>query len=106
MDLGIKNIIGLRDNALNYAKNLRINDTDFRFTKNSEVSPYARCFAIFIYKLLNKKELLSNKLMLSRAIKKDLNDLKKATKNNFLYNKPYMQLLTFSLSAKYILGTI
>ena len=79
----------------------------FKLTQKSDTSPYARCFAIFGQRLLkNNKWLALNADIMASSIENDLDHLR----DNCLlegvdlkYNKPYLQLLTFSLSAIKIL---
>ncbi|MDC1322459.1 hypothetical protein N8254_03390 [Pseudomonadales bacterium] len=82
----------------------------FKLTPLSEATPYARCFAIFGYKLLlGDAWLAANADILAFHIRKDLDLFKvKCLKADvsLKYDKPYLQLLTFSLSALSILSRI
>ena len=82
----------------------------FKLTSQSEITPYARCFAIFgANLLLNNDWLSSNSDILAFSIRKDL-DLFRAKCNKtgicLKYDKPYLQLLTFSLSALSVLNQL
>jgi len=90
--------------------NLLDNGNNFNFTLNSEATEFSRCFAIFGLHLIgetSKLSLRSNKL--SSDIRKDL-DLYKAKRQKLEFSlrqdKPYLQLLAFSLSALSILGKL
>ena len=110
MSDGNKTYEDLKESYLSFINSCRVNDFEFSLTKNSDISPYALCFAIFGYNLILNKDLPDkNKYYWSQIIKNNLNDkLLLCKKNNIviLFNKPYLQLLTFSISALRILGTI
>ena len=74
------------------------NKTSYRLFKNSDPSPYATCFAIFISHFYKKKILYS-----SRKIKYLINELSSYKKKYNICSKAYMQLLSFSLSAIWII---
>ena len=91
-----------------FIKSCRILE-EFRLTPKSEVSPYSLCFAIFGYHLLgynnkireNKDSwdvILRQQLKFKRIERKQLGRLDR--------DKPYLQLLTFTLSALFILDTL
>ena len=82
---------------------LRKNDCDFKLSPTTEISPYARCFAIFGLNLIQETAyLVENKKLLVDSILRDLQkkygETKSKTTKPFL-DKPFMQLLAFSLSA-------
>ena len=84
-----------------------VKDRGFKLCINSEISPYATCFAIFGKNLINKNSFLEkNKLMFNEIIRSNLYSFKKRRINvckNIFTDKPYLQLLTFSLSALSVL---
>jgi len=83
-----------------YSENL-----NFKLTKNSDISPFARCFWIFGMHLIGRGDhLKKNKDKLSRLIINDIRDLKKSNNSDFLITKHYRQLVCFSLSALSILN--
>lgn len=83
------------------------NDKNFLLTPNSESSPYATCFWIFGVHLLQKKQILSKeKFTLDRKIRNSLYQYRKNIRYEDTKKKPWRQLLTFSLSALHILGTL
>ena len=79
---------------------------DFRLTPKSDISPYALCFAIFSLHLLkedtylkDKKEVLAEKLNANLRAMRD-------NKSTSIYSKPFMQLLTMTLSAFSVLNML
>lgn len=79
-----------------------------RLTPDSEPSAYATCFWVFGMHLLHKQDVLgSQREELSATIRHMVRQARadSATKGG-LGGKPYRQLLTFSLSALSILGTL
>ncbi len=86
------------------------NDCSYKFTFNSEITPYARCFAIFGLGLLkDDKKLSLNADGLALAIREDL-DLMRFERHkvgiSLKHDKVYLQLLTFSLSALSVINRI
>ena len=85
-------------------------DGCFHLSSASEVSPYARCFAIFGLKLLLDENWLSQHAnILAVAIRRDL-DLMRNQREKLQIclssDKAYLQLLTFSLSALAVINRI
>jgi hypothetical protein len=84
-----------------------VGDTDFRLTVRAEPTPYARCFALFGLQLLRDRErLAAGADRLAAAIRSDLDAVKAertAAGADLRFDKAYLQLLTFSLSALAIL---
>lgn len=81
----------------------------FRFTLHSELSPYALCFGIFGFHLLNDDDVIANNRNLwDRLLRKNIYNYRFRCGDRGLlhYNKAYMQLLTFTLSALSVLGTL
>lgn len=76
---------------------------EFRLTSESEVSPFARCFAIFAMRLLLDDEFVSGRQrLLLDSMVDDLEKFRRqrlSTKVDLAMDKPYLQLLTFTLSA-------
>lgn len=80
-------------------------DNDFKLTPMSEVSPYALCFGIFGYHLIGDKEIIYDKRNIwTDKIINNLDNFKDEDK--IIFSKPYLQLLTFSLSALKILDSV
>lgn len=82
---------------------------DFRLTPRADSSSYALCFAIFGHHLLQNFEVIcrqrerwDQKLREGLVKKKD----ERAKVSVLSNDKPYLQLLTFTLSALTILGTL
>jgi len=99
-----------RVSYLEFIKSTNISGHTYRLTLNAEPSPYARCFALFGYALLQQESLyLSDAKSWALAIKNDLKDYqnhRKTQVDDLLKDKAYLQLLTFSLSALAILGEL
>jgi hypothetical protein len=70
----------------------------YRLTPRAEVTPYARCFAVFVRYLMRDPTLSSESEMLSLAITRDI-QAARSQPGVDIKGKPYRQLLTFSLSA-------
>jgi hypothetical protein len=97
----------IKSSCRNFLFSLSTDNCNFRLTPNSEVTPYARCFAIFgLHLLCENQFLMNNKNILVNAIIDDLNILKEErirAGKSIYEDKPFLQLLTFSLSALSIL---
>lgn len=84
--------------------------TDFALTPRAEATSYARCFALFGLHLL--RQLAASDIdpdAMVRDIRRDLETLRAgrlASGATLQFDKPYLQLLTFSLSALAILGRL
>ena len=91
-----------------FIESCRVGDT-YRLTPNSETSAYALCFAIFGLNLIGHGKLIEeNKIVWDKLIRKNLT-LKRDERKQVAWlnrDKPYLQLLAFSLSALSILGTL
>ena len=91
-----------------YLCKLFVGNHKFKLTSNSEPSPYARCFAIYGFHLIGKNQFLKdNKDALINGIIKDLKNFKEERSRagkSLNEDKPFLQLLTFSLSALSVLG--
>jgi hypothetical protein len=84
-------------------------DGSFRLTPISDSSSYALCFAIFGYRLLHIDDVIEAKRLLwDRYLRDQLFEQKSIRERHNLLtiDKPYLQLLTFTLSALSILGTL
>lgn len=84
-------------------------DGVFRLTAYADSSSYALCFAIFGYKLLCDYDVIdTHRVIWDRKLRSALLVHKSIReRQNFLTeDKPYLQLLTFTLSALSILGTL
>jgi len=84
-------------------------DCQFRLTHYSEITPYALCFAIFgLHLLRQKNDLLSNADRFEEKLKSNLEVFKKQRESarDLEYDKFFLQLLTFTLSALNILGRL
>ena len=98
----------LRIKYLSFLNKCKFDEVNFSFSINGEQNAFARCFAIFGYNLLNETNFLEkNKKKLIEKIIFDLENYYKSRKrivNSVYEDKPFLQLLTFSLSALNILG--
>ena len=81
---------------------------EFVFTLNSQTSEFALIFGIYSLNLIKEKDFLyqnslewSNKILLNLSLYKEK---RKKINKNLIFDKPYLQLLTFSLSALKILN--
>jgi len=98
-----------RDAYLSFIRSCAVGDGQFRLTTRSEVTPFGLCFAIFGLQLLKqKKELSSNAEHFAERLKTNLIRYKKRREfiNDLAYDKPFLQLLTFTLSSLYLLGQL
>ncbi len=85
------------------------NNVSANLTPNADSSLYALCFKIFGLQLINDSEQLQlNKEQWDKLLRNGIKEFRLTqVANNELYrNKPYLQLLTFTLSALFILGTL
>jgi len=93
-----------------YIDGLTEGDTGFRLTCCAEASPYARCFALFGFHLLCKKDKLENGAdRWASVIREDLDRVRHERTTagvDLAFDKPYLQLLAFSLSAMAILNKL
>jgi hypothetical protein len=82
----------------------------FRLTPRAESTPYARCFAVFGMQLLQERSTLeANADVWAAAIRADLDALRAqrlAAGAVLSEDKPYLQLLTLSLSALSVLDRL
>ena len=98
-----------RDAYLAFIHYCEIGDGRFRLTTRSEVTPFGLCFAIFgLWLLKQKKELSSNAEHFVERLKANLIRYKKyrGFVTDLAYDKPFLQLLTFTLSSLYLLGQL
>jgi len=100
----------LTKNYNNFINNCFVKEQGYRLTSCSDISPYAMCFAIFGKHLLNKHDELFNELyFFDRTLRNNLDSMRDERIGigcDIHVDKPYLQLLTFTLSALSILGTL
>ena len=93
--------------ALRYVSTLE-SEGNYRLFSGSDVSPYARCFVIYVRSLCrDSKWLDENRTALIEDVNKDFLEFYNARisgGNCSSFDKPVLQLLCFSLSALNILG--
>ena len=110
-DKSILNPVELDKARIRYRQFLnstRKGEFDFALTPRAECTSYARCFAIFGYGLL-RDDLDRYACGLAQKMVQDLDSFKiirGEVCRNLINDKPYMQLLTFTLSALSILGRL
>lgn len=97
--------------AIGYARfieSCRDSATEFRLTTRAEPTAFARCFALFGMRLLLEEDRFKDSINAwVAALKADLDryrQLRAAAGEVLKFDKFYLQLLTFSLSALSILG--
>ena len=82
----------------------------YKLTPNSEVSPYALCFAIFGKYLIGEfGSINKDQVFFDSLLRSNLNSYKKKCtleRKDIYSNKGYLQLLTFTLSALSAIGTL
>lgn len=85
-------------------------ENGFKLTPKSDATPFGLCFAIFGYNLIQRNDILTkNRDVWGKLLKKNILDyyeLRKNLNENLVYDKPYLQLLTFTLSALSILDLL
>jgi hypothetical protein len=84
-------------------------DNCFSLTPRGDVSPYAMCFAIFGYRLMRADDIIEKyRDIWDQKLREGLTMLqaKREREAQLSQDKPYLQLLTFTLSALSILGTL
>jgi len=110
MGLDRSKVNSSRKSYLTFVQSLETDNVSFQFTSKSELTPYARCFAIFGYHLLLETERLQlNVEDLVFAIRRDLDSMRQKRISmgvRLNCDKPYLQLLSFSLSALFILNRL
>jgi hypothetical protein len=98
---------GLKDQASNFLLNCRKGALQYRLTPASDDSPYALCFAVYLYHLIGQlKDLKLEFPLLAKQIVLNLREQelkRKAIVVDLNADKTFMQLLTFSLSALHLL---
>jgi hypothetical protein len=91
----------VRNRYRTFIDSTRRGDFDFSLTPHAECSAYARCFAVFGYGLLCD-DIEDSADGFARSMVRDLDVLKASRIKvglNLINDKPYLQLLTFTLSA-------
>lgn len=88
----------MRERLAAYVHRCELGADAFGLTPLSEPSAYARCFAVYIWHLLQYPVLAERAMPLADAVVKDMRSMR-ARPGTDVRGKPYRQLLTFSLSA-------
>ena len=92
-------IRNLKKNVFKFLDKCKSDDCNYRLCINSEISPYATCFAVFIRNLIKDQTLKNDSNKFEKNI---INSIKKEHLKMNLRGKPFRQLLCFSLSAAII----
>jgi hypothetical protein len=101
------NVNLLRERYGNFIDSCYVEGKGYKLTKKSEISSYSLCFAIFGKYLIGDHVFLyNNKDLFNNILRNNILKKKVECQNNILVSKPYLQLLTFTLSALNILGTL
>ncbi len=96
-------------NYFRYIDSCKTDDNNFRLTTRADISSYALCFAIFGYHLVRAIDVIDrHRNIWDQKLRENLNMLqaKREREARLSQDKPYLQLLTFTLSALSILGTL
>lgn len=108
--MSIDQISKIKNRYGNFINNCKIEDCHYSLTANNEVSPYATCFALFGLNLINDyNEIKKNKKKWDFVLRDNLDKAFFHTQNKkteIIFDKPYLQLLTFTLSSLSIIGTL
>lgn len=92
-----------RGRASQFLDACHVDNDIFRLAPQAEPTAYARCFAVFLLKLLRRVP--DNPLRLARSLVEDMHALRERS-NVDTKSKSYRQLLAFSLSANAALGVL
>lgn len=99
----------LKGQALNFLKKCRTDTGLYKLTTKSDSSPFALCFAVFLYQLIGcLNNIKSDFPFLSDQIAKEIYLLKKKRERivDLKTDKVFLQLLCFSLSSLYLLNSL
>lgn len=88
----------IRNRLVEFVDLCRKEEVDYGLTPESEATPYARCFTVFLLHLLQEPNLLKSAPAFAEAITRDMQAARKKPGVD-IRGKAYRQLLTFSLSA-------
>lgn len=94
---------------LRFIGDMRISKTEFRFTPHSEATPFSLCFALFGLHLLgDEKTLQCDTQTYANALRDRLYKYysQRKTGGDIKVDKPFLQLLAFTLSALSIMGCL
>ncbi|MBL11166.1 MAG: hypothetical protein CL402_11735 [Acidiferrobacteraceae bacterium] len=110
MQLNDYQIDSAKASYLNFISNCKVNDGEYSLTVGADSSPYALCFAIFGLQLLQQRQSLTMDCELYDSMLRSnlaqFRDKQNASHINLHTDKPFLQLLAFTLSALSIIGTL
>ena len=98
-----------RKHYLRFVRKCQDSVFEWRLTPNSEPSPFALIFGIFCLHLVGETdEILSQRYEIAEQLKKNLQYYKQQRKSvtAVCEDKPFLQLLTFTLSCLWVLGLL
>ena len=105
-----ESLVQVKSRYLDFINSTHVNGNVYRLTTQADPSPFARCFALFGYNLLQQEHMyVPTADSWANDIRQDLKKYKEKRQSqvdNLLVDKAYLQLLTFSLSALTILGKL
>ncbi len=108
--LGVSALHRARDRYSRFVEATADGDAGFRLTPYAEPTPYARCFALFgLHLMLDRQRLDRGADRWAAAIRADLDEVRSdrtAAGADLSFDKAYLQLLTFSLSALAVLDRL
>ena len=100
----------IKENTINFVKSCELKIGKYKLNKYSNISEFGLPFAIFIYHLFGEsKHLIKFKEIYSEILVKNIQTTYKSRSSQIseiYYDKYYLQLLCFTLSALKVLGTI
>ncbi len=108
-DTFFDHVLKARFNFRDFVLSCQISDSSFQLTRNSEASPYALCFSIFSLHLIgDTTSLNSYKNIWNTQLRTNIHDFyeRRHLIHDLTYDKPFLQLLTFTISCLSILGTL
>ncbi len=91
---------------LKFVQSCGLPNGEYRLTGNSDVSPYAICFAIFCYSLARQLHDLEHPKQIAAILVRLVRDERRKWGAQRPKHKSYRQLLTFVLSSLHALGAI
>ncbi len=99
-----------RNEYFRFINSMKLNHDQYSFTSGASQSPYALCFAIFGLNLINKKEdLIEKSDLIAKTLVNNVRIKRKERISkgiNIVYDKEYLQLLSFTLSSLSIINKL
>jgi len=102
-------IVQARKAYRNFIERMRISDGGYLFTASADATPFSLCFALFGLHLLGDSEILQRNARLwaekLRSWVREYRDQRQNVTDTSI-DKPFLQLLTFTLSALAVLNML